>query len=383
MESFKKVFVIIATTGILVACFTGTGIAEDQTWTYDGVDYRIPQPVQEIQLPADIPESHTVVSGDCLWAISKSYLSDPYLWPLVWEENLDFISNPHLIHPGDIVKLPGGTIVATDDNIAGQPTKPFKSDSESGEEIGDTPAGATGNKPEPSAFSVTSESNIIASGFISRDKVVGPEIIAAETTSYDLSVSDILFIEGGPAEGLQIDAPYFVLREKRIVKHPISRRNLGRLYHVMGEVRMVCVNESISSCVITKSYHSILRGDILIPRTEIPIPLTFGAPVIERCNPSSKKLPGTIIDSFDGEVGVSDAVIIAEGDIAYIDLGSRDGVAPGDYFTIFKRDMDDPRLPKFVSGDAMVLKVQEETSVIVVTMSRTAVFLGAQIELRQ
>jgi len=381
MESFKKVLFIMAAVGIWVACFAVTGLAEEQTWTYGGIDYRLPQPVQELQLPADIPATHTVVNGDCLWAISKSYLSDPFLWPLVWEENLDTISNPHLIYPGDIVKLPGGTLVATDD----VPPTAYKSDDSEGEQVGDTIVSITDKdkKPDPQPYSVTAESNIISSGFISEEKVSGPEIIAAETISFDLTTNDVIFIESDSAGGLAVDSAYYIIRSMYKVKHPISGRNLGRMYHVMGEARVLCVNDSVTSAVIYKSYHAAMRGDFLVPRSEIPIPLTFGAPELDICNPSSKKLPGTIVASFDGSPTMSDAVILAKGNIAYIDLGSTDGVAPGDYFTVFQRDRDDPRLPRFVSGDIMVLKVQETTSVVVVTRSKTAIFLGDQIELRQ
>ncbi|MBN1295866.1 LysM peptidoglycan-binding domain-containing protein [bacterium] len=384
MEFFKQAILFVVIFGVLGMQCIEPGYAEEKTWTYNGVEYRLPKPAADVQLPADIPETHTVVSGDCLWAISSAYLKDPYLWPLVWEENLETLSNPHRIYPGDIVRLPGGTLIATESLPPIAPMTPMTETGEPGPQTDTTTADSSIPKTpfEPKPFSVTSETDLIASGFITPEKVQGHKIIASETNSFDLAMDDIIFVESDGVQNLEVDANFFILREKRVVNHPISNRKLGRMYHVMGEARILCVNDSLASARITKSYHAILRGDILIPRQEIPIPLTFGTDPIDICNPSSKRLPGTIVDSFAGEIGFADAVILAKGDIAYIDLGSQDGVAPGDYFTIFKRDMDDPRLPRFVSGEAMVIKVQEATSVVVITTSRTAIFLGDQIELK-
>ncbi len=86
MRSLKQFLVFLTAIAVIGVIGLHTGNAEDKTWTYDGVEYRIPKPAQDLQLPGDVPESHTVISGDCLWSISGTYLTDPYLWPLVWEE---------------------------------------------------------------------------------------------------------------------------------------------------------------------------------------------------------------------------------------------------------------------------------------------------------
>jgi len=50
-------------------------------------------------------KEHKVIKGDTLWDISAKELRDPFLWPRIWKEN-KWISNPNLIYPGQIIKIP-------------------------------------------------------------------------------------------------------------------------------------------------------------------------------------------------------------------------------------------------------------------------------------
>jgi len=58
----------------------------------------------QIKLNADAPKTHVVVKGDTLWDISALFLDQPWLWPKLWRLNPE-VNNPHLIYPGDILKL--------------------------------------------------------------------------------------------------------------------------------------------------------------------------------------------------------------------------------------------------------------------------------------
>jgi hypothetical protein len=50
------------------------------------------------------PEVYVVKKGDTLWDISNMYLDKPWLWPQLWRTNVH-ITNPHLIYPGDELRL--------------------------------------------------------------------------------------------------------------------------------------------------------------------------------------------------------------------------------------------------------------------------------------
>ena len=57
------------------------------------------------ELSPDAPERYQIKRGDTLWAISGLYLKRPWRWPELWGMNLQQIRNPHLIFPGQVLRL--------------------------------------------------------------------------------------------------------------------------------------------------------------------------------------------------------------------------------------------------------------------------------------
>lgn len=50
--------------------------------------------------------TYTVVSGDSLSQIAKRHYGDASKWKAIFEANRDLITNPDLIHPGQVLTLP-------------------------------------------------------------------------------------------------------------------------------------------------------------------------------------------------------------------------------------------------------------------------------------
>ncbi|WP_448212304.1 LysM peptidoglycan-binding domain-containing protein [Colwellia sp. MEBiC06753] len=58
----------------------------------------------ELQINDGAPQTYIVEEGDTLWDISSLFLKQPWLWPKLWRLNPE-INNPHLIYPGDVLRL--------------------------------------------------------------------------------------------------------------------------------------------------------------------------------------------------------------------------------------------------------------------------------------
>ena len=62
-----------------------------------------------IALAKEEPIIYTVEQGDTLWGVSQRFITDPYYWPNLWSNNPD-IGNPHLIYPGQKLRIYKGRI---------------------------------------------------------------------------------------------------------------------------------------------------------------------------------------------------------------------------------------------------------------------------------
>jgi hypothetical protein len=76
----------LAKTILLSLCICGSALADVLT------------------IKDDAPSQYVVKKGDTLWDISGMYLNSPWRWPELWGKNPQ-IDNPHLIYPGDVLRL--------------------------------------------------------------------------------------------------------------------------------------------------------------------------------------------------------------------------------------------------------------------------------------
>lgn len=64
---------------------------------------RIPQPSPQ---PVPSVRTHTVASGETLWAIAQKYYGTGVEWKKIYEANKDVIANPNIIRVGQVIKIP-------------------------------------------------------------------------------------------------------------------------------------------------------------------------------------------------------------------------------------------------------------------------------------
>ena len=56
--------------------------------------------------PEPPAQFHTVVSGDTLSKIAKTFYGDPMKYPVIFEANKPMLSDPDKIYPGQVLRIP-------------------------------------------------------------------------------------------------------------------------------------------------------------------------------------------------------------------------------------------------------------------------------------
>jgi hypothetical protein len=347
---------------------------------------------------------HIVVPGDTLWDLSRHYLGNPYLWPQIWERN-QYVLDAHWIYPGDPLVV--GINVAPADAIGAldteeiEPAQAVTTTAEpTARESRMDAAAARRNTPVP----LGSESDIYCTGYIGDldesfpTTVIGSEYEtlvpkldslriwtqatgstfggAANTVKYELSVGDILYLDGGRAAGLTPGTVYMAIEPKYPVRHPATRDVIGRYYAYQGRVRVLTVQEDRAIAEIVQSCSGLHVGATLRPFEPEPVPLA------RRPTPRPFNDPTTADLSTAPAIVLADSTIFTLGQdhVVFIDRGESDDVYPGDMFTIYRESARG--LPPVAVGELAVLSVRERSAIAKILESRYPVQLGDRLERR-
>ncbi len=242
-------------------------------------------------------EVYVIKKGDTLWDLSGEHLKDPYQWPELWERN-QYITNPHLIYPGNSLRLHGrpksvrpGTVreteaaggavtevqpvpeTATTQDIKGvteesavtarteEATVPIeKEEVPSTEEVEQAlpteevePALTTG---EGEVVQVLRKGEVEL--VILEEDSLGT-IVDARFEKELLAQGDIVYLalKKKPAE---VGTRFTVFRTTKMLKNPYTRKK-GKKIYVLGALKVTAVKGVLYQAEITDSMDAILRGD--------------------------------------------------------------------------------------------------------------------------
>jgi hypothetical protein len=332
--------------------------------------------------PSELPEGvtvHIVVKGDTLWDLARQYLNDPYLWPQIWERN-PYILDSHWIYPGDPIVID----VAVQEEAEpiphedlGEPVTDVTSDLYEGEaeELlpGDEGAIFEG-VPQP----LGSSADVYCFAMVVEDESVFPfTISSAEKVGQQLHFSDgdIVYMDGGIEDGLMPGDRFFVLHRHRKLRHPVSNAQLGDVFQQIGQIRVLCAQESTAICEVTLACDPIGVGDRLLPYQPVPVPLVILPPPVERCDPASGKLTGYVVYARD------DAIDSGTGQLLIVDVGSADGLYPGQFAVVFRENPVEG-MPRLVLGEVGLLTMHETYATAKIMRSWTAMKVGDQVEIQ-
>ena len=269
---------------------------------------------------------------------------------------------------------------------------------------------------------VTRGVDVYCAGYISETlprtdlQIVGAE---KENMKFTFAQGDIVFLNRGRGSGIQPGAVYFIIRPLGEFKHPFTKKKLGFYIRELGLLRVLEVGDQTATAEIAVSCDTVEFGDMLKPYEEYISPGPREARPLARYGEGSGGTSGQIIMSPGFHENLSANRIV------YIDLGHRQDVRPGDYFTIYREIgrgegitkipqdkvvmdrsieygtdryrggdfsvqgtrapaekvmKERPPLPRKVLGEIIILKVENSTSVALITRTTAEVTVGDHVE---
>ncbi len=340
-------------------------------------------------LANDAPTMYTVVKGDTLWDISGKFLKEPWRWPEIWNMNRDQIKNPHLIYPGDVVKLSFDASGRPLLSIAGT------------EGVGGTIKLAPRIRSEALGLAIPSIPARVIGPFLSAPLVAdegalnsAPRIIASEESRVIVGTGNLVYALGiKPEQGTR----WQVYRPGKALTDPVTREILGFEAQYLGDARVTRFgdgNVTPTTLEITKANQEINRGDRLTPAGDATLP---------QYSPRSpeKQVKGAVVSVVGG---VSET---AQYSIVVVNLGRRDGIEIGHVLAVqrggeivatntgedesrysfktlipasWRGDKDgippEVKLPEERNGLTVVFRVFERVSYVLVMSSKRPVKVG-------
>jgi hypothetical protein len=264
------------------------------------------------------PDEYTVKKGDTLWDISGTFLNSPWMWPEIWHVNPQ-IENPHLIFPGDLIRLV---------YLDGQPRLTL-------ERTMKLVPGAAGTTRLSPSIRVQNMDEAISAipldrvdAFLSRSRVVEPGVL--EASPYMLAGQQQRLIVGAGdrayARGL-FDANYSnygVYRKGQMFRDPVTKEVLGVYAQGIGTVAVDKMTDDIATLDIVRTYEEVRPGDNLLPSEDRSVDSIFfpSAPDMD--------IEAQII-AVEG--GVSQ---VGKFNVVMINKGEREGLQIGNVMAIFK-----------------------------------------------
>ena len=320
------------------------------------------------------PTVYIVKKGDTLWGLSDRFMKDPYYWPDLWARNPSQVLNPHFIFPGQRLKVYPDRI-----EVESAATEAPLQPQADGAAKPATPKAAP-LIPEVQEqvvaerrFSVTGGEGFIAGESF---KPVGV-VIAGQHNRQIFAVDDIIYTDIGRERLGKVGDRFTAFKRHAAISHPVSNQILGYKVIPLGVIQLTEMAAKSSKALITESFLEIEPGAALLPYKSRKKEITLKAPEVD--------LSGYIVETRTG------IQAIAAGDIAYIDLGERQGAKPGnilyvirevkveiDYFS--KSDYD---LPVDVIGALVIVDSAENSSTALVIKSIDTIYKGDRLEMKK
>ena len=325
--------------------------------------------------------THTVVDEDTLWDLAVRYYQNPFEWRVIYEANRDSIADPNLIFPNEVFVIPGlpgrQTVAAApaaqpapDQAVAAQPV-----------DVAPTPAAAPADLVQ-FGFRQARPAEQVRTIFHTDTAGQRAAIIRAQDRAYVAVTRDAVYsapwvvplesipestgsIEGFATEGarastirsfdlvrVSMPAPARVGAELQIFRVMRTIEDVGEVVVPTGVLTVSTISENGVVGVVTKEYQRIQPGDFVRPVPSFT--LQPGQYAQEISGGSEAMIMG-----FAGRQELNDL-----GHIAFLDLGSNDGITHGDEFVLFGAAIGAPEGSLQVVGVTPTMAAARITSMV-------------------
>jgi len=298
------------------------------------------------ELREDHPKRYTVQPGDTLWDISGRFLTEPWLWPEIWYENPK-IDNPHLIYPGDIIKL---TTVDGEPRLTAErgggtvKLSPEVRAEDLDEAVRTIPVNAI--RPFLTDHRLVSKEELQAA----------PYILAGGEERVISSTEDMVYVRGMPTSPTPA---WDVVRKGQRLVDPASGDVLGFVATKVGSAQLEDTGEP-ATMRITSVNREIREGDRLIKGRKEGLRSRFTPRAPE------SQIEGQIMAVMGGVTQIGQLDVVA------LNVGKTNGLEVGNVLRVFKRgrlveddigaDGETVRLPDERAGELIVFRTFDRMS---------------------
>lgn len=317
----------------------------------------------------EAPREHVVRKGDTLWDLARIYLSNPFLWGVIYEANRDVVEDPHWIYPNERLRIP---LLQHELTEPARPVLPRRAAAEGGveEEPGAAPDRTRFYRPLDAAVAERGPGAV----WEKAAALEGAHVEASEFHSAPwLGEVDSLPVVGQLVhiDGIEVEDAF------RPSAHPFGRvylryageerpevgerlllvragrrvRGAGRVVEPVAILTVTALEAEVMGAEVTRQFGRVEIGSLAI--------------LLEPLPGSAVHRPVPVEDGAEGEIVavLGDKAIVGPRDVAFVDIGASAGVSVGDEMVAYlpARPADKGRvmLPPDPIARLRVLRVTE------------------------
>jgi len=312
----------------------------------------LPKQASSQDLNPNVTQPYIIKKGDTLWDIANYFFKEPTKWLNIWEKNL-YITNPDLIYPGNKIWLKA-------------PSKPV------------APAPTFHPQPEiiikaAEHLSQPANTGILLTALNHQD-FISPSaekgmgyVVGSKDDRLNFGINDAIYLK--IKRSVHIGDRFDIFRTGSAIPSLDRKKTVVFLIHHVGTVTILSEDNGIYRGRVTEAFREIMIGDRLQPAEASPTHIIPIKP--------SQRFSGHVLYIQNRGTAAGQNQTIG------INLGLKDGLKEGMTLSIYRsgRHVKDPTkdqtitLPEEVVANIIVMKVQQDASLALITYSTSAVHI--------